>query len=35
MWIARIEPADKPDHDIRTFECPRCDHQEIVTVKFR
>ena len=35
MWLARIEPDDKPGHDVRTFECPECDHLEIVTVKFR
>jgi hypothetical protein len=21
MWLARIEPTDKPDYDQRTFEC--------------
>jgi len=25
MHLARIEP-DKPGHEIRTFECPKCDH---------
>ena len=35
MWLARIEPHDQPGHDVRTFECPECDHSEIVTVKFR
>jgi hypothetical protein len=34
MWLARIEPDGKPDHDVRTFECPECDHSESVTVKF-
>jgi hypothetical protein len=24
-WLASIEP-EKPDHDRRTFECPRCQH---------
>jgi ribosomal protein S27AE len=35
MWLARIEPTDKPDYDQRTFECPRCEHSEIMTVKFK
>jgi hypothetical protein len=35
MWLARIEPHDRPDHDVRTFECSECDHSEIMTVKFR
>lgn len=35
MWLARIEPHDKPDHDLRTFECPQCDHAESVVIKFR
>jgi len=35
MWLARIEPDDKPGYDVRTFECTECDHSEIVTVKFR
>jgi ssDNA-binding Zn-finger/Zn-ribbon topoisomerase 1 len=34
MWLARIEP-DKPEHDKRTFECPRCDYQETIVVKYR
>jgi len=33
MWLARIEP-DKPDHDLRTFECPTCEHTETKDVKF-
>jgi len=35
MWLTRVEPPDKPDHDVRTFECPECDHSETVVVKFR
>ena len=35
MWLTRIEPTDKPDYDQRTFECPRCDHSETMTVKFK
>jgi predicted RNA-binding Zn-ribbon protein involved in translation (DUF1610 family) len=34
MWLARIEP-DKPDHDLRTFECPQCDHTETVVTKYK
>ena len=29
MYLARIEP-EKPRHDQRTFECPRCQHVETV-----
>jgi len=32
--LVRIEPADKPDHDMRTFEC-WCGHAEIVELKYR
>jgi hypothetical protein len=35
MWLARIEPTNKPDYDQRTFECPQCDHSESITVKFK
>jgi transcription elongation factor Elf1 len=35
MWLARIEPTDKPDYDQRTFECPQCDHSETMMVKFK
>ena len=34
MLIARIEP-DAPDHDLRTFECPACQHAETKVVKFK
>ena len=34
MWLVRIEP-DKPDHDLRTFECPNCEHTETKLVKFK
>jgi hypothetical protein len=34
MLLARIEP-DKPGHDLRTFECPKCEHSESVVIKFR
>jgi transcription elongation factor Elf1 len=32
-WLAHIEP-DEPDHDRRTFECPRCQHERTVVVKY-
>jgi hypothetical protein len=35
MWLARIEPTGKSDHDQRTFECPQCEHSETMTVKFK
>jgi hypothetical protein len=34
MCLDRVEP-DKPDHDRRTFGCPRCQHTESVVVKYR
>ena len=33
MYLARIEP-EKPGFDLRTFECPRCQHVERTAVKF-
>jgi hypothetical protein len=35
MWLARIEPTDKPDYDLRTFECPRCEYSETMMVKYK
>jgi hypothetical protein len=35
MWLVSIEPDDKPDHDRRTFECPRCQHQTIEVIKYK
>jgi ribosomal protein S27AE len=35
MWLARIEPTDKPDYDQRTFECPRCEQSETMMVKYK
>ena len=35
MWLSAIEPATKPDHDLRLFECPRCQHSVGVEVRFR
>ena len=34
MYLARIEP-EEPGHDLRTFECPRCQHIETIVVQFR
>ena len=34
MLLARIEP-DKPGHETRTFECPKCQHSESTVIKFR
>ena len=31
MYLARIE-SEKPGHDLRTFECPRCQHVERAVV---
>jgi hypothetical protein len=33
MYLARIEP-DKPGHDLRTFECPRCQNAVRTVVEF-
>ena len=35
MWLAWIEPADKPDHDRRVFECPRCQYEITKVVKYK
>jgi DNA-directed RNA polymerase subunit RPC12/RpoP len=35
MWLSIIEPADKADHDLRLFECPRCQHAMRLKVKYR
>jgi hypothetical protein len=34
MWLATIEP-DRPDHDRRTFECPRCQTEKTEVVKYK
>jgi ribosomal protein S27AE len=34
MVLAQIEP-DKPDHDKRIFECPKCHHVLREIVKHR
>ena len=35
MWLVSIEPDDKPDHDRRTFECPRCQHMTVEVIKYK
>jgi DNA polymerase III alpha subunit (gram-positive type) len=35
MYLARIQP-EKPGFDLRTFECPRCQHVvESTVVQFK
>ena len=34
MWLVTIE-SDRPDYDRRTFECPRCQHEESILVKYK
>ena len=34
-WLVRIEPAEEPGHDLRTFECAACGHSEVVKMKYR
>ena len=33
--LARIEPAEEPHHDLRTFECLTCGNTDVVLVKFK
>jgi hypothetical protein len=33
MWLDFIEPACTAGYDLRTFECPRCQHAETVLVE--
>ena len=33
--LARIEPALKPGHDLRTFECTVCNNADIIDVAYR
>ena len=33
MWLTCIEP-DKPGHDRRTFECPRCQYVTVEVVNY-
>src|SRR5215212_4861014 len=32
---AKTEPADSRGHDLRTFECPRCQQTESLVVRFK
>ena len=32
MWLTRIQPVGS-GLDMRTFECPECNHEETVIVK--
>ena len=34
MYLARIEPGEL-SLDLRTFECPRCQHVETAVVQFK
>jgi hypothetical protein len=34
MYLARTT-LDQPGFDLRTFECPRCQHVESVVVEFK
>ena len=33
--LARIEPAAKPGHDLRTFECTACNNADMLEVAYR
>jgi hypothetical protein len=33
MWLTRIEPY-LSDRDMRTFECDRCGHSEMIAVEY-
>ena len=33
--LARIEPTDETDYDLRTFECVSCGHADVVSVRFK
>jgi hypothetical protein len=33
MWVALIERHDEPDHVKHTFNCHRCDYEEIKIVR--
>jgi peptide subunit release factor 1 (eRF1) len=35
MFIVRIDPDEKLDHDRRTLECFECKHEEIRVIKYR
>jgi hypothetical protein len=33
--LARIEPAAKSGHDLRTFECTVCSNTDVIDVTYR
>lgn len=33
--LARIEPSEDADHDLRTFECTLCGNADVMKIKFR
>lgn len=33
--LARIEPSDEQDHDLRTFECLACGNTDVVKIKIK
>jgi len=36
MLLAGITPVpNRPDHDKRTFECPKCGHEHSEVVKYK
>jgi hypothetical protein len=34
MMLVRVLP-DRPGSDVRTYECPRCEHEVIEIVQYR
>jgi hypothetical protein len=34
MGLRRIEPDKKDQHDLGTFECPKCQHAQSMVVKY-
>jgi ribosomal protein S27AE len=34
-FLATIEPLEKLDHDLRTFECEHCGQTEVVKMRIR
>jgi predicted RNA-binding Zn-ribbon protein involved in translation (DUF1610 family) len=33
--LARIEPAELPGYDLRTFECRDCGHMHVLAIQYR
>ena len=33
--LSRIEPADEPGHDLRTFGCRTCGNTDVVMIRFK